>query len=439
MSATPKSKMTFTTPIPEELLPDCWSKEERMKSLFAPFRNRSANPEDWNSKYKFWNQFINDWAAYHYRCSFSLADLNINFKRNGCTALCLPTVLMELYNNGEVVPESEFLREPSKTWTGWTVDLFVKKPISWSFSKLKSYVAEPTIELDTKYIHLPTVKSLANVILSSLDSKQENILLTLSEITQKCKEKTGSDRITESNVRLALIWLRNTKKAAFRECKEDSHNLLVKISSKGAEEVSEVDEGTYKLTQQEMLLIKNIEQLETERNEAITKAKSAVASGLKQVAKSFLRKKHELDKCIERRSAALLNVQKLLSRIHDAHYDSDTLEAYKAGYSVLKKFEDVGLTEQEAANTMDDMAEILDELKEVQTVMAQPVALNESDAELEQELADIMGTAWEDLPKSGKTKDKSFNSVELPDLSALDLQDLPAPKSKNSVQPSQES
>ena len=256
--------------------------------------------------------------------------------------------------------ESDFMKEPSATWTGWTIDIFVKKPISWSFSKLKSYVSEPVIDNDVKYIHLATVKELGELILSTMDNKKENTLLSLSELTKSCKEKSGNDRITESNIKLALIWLRHTRKAAFRDCQEDNkQDLLVKVSPKGAEQVTEVDEGIHKLTQQETMLIKNIEQLEIERNEVILKAKSSLASGLRQVAKSFLRKKHELDKCIEKRSAALQNVERLLSRIHDARYDTDTLAAYKAGCNALKKFEDTGLTENNVQDTMDDMHEVI--------------------------------------------------------------------------------
>ncbi|XP_031787382.1 charged multivesicular body protein 7 [Nasonia vitripennis] len=435
-----KETLSPTTPLPLDQLPECWNQDERMKSLFAPFRNRSANPEDWNSKYKFWNQLIKTWTSYHARCSFSLTDLTANLKRNGCSALCLPTVLEELYKNGEVIPESDFMKEPSSTWTGWTIDLFVKKPVSWSFSKLKSYVSEPVIDNNMKYIHLPTVKELGELILSIVDTKKENTLLSLSELTKSCIAKSGNTRITESNIRLALIWLRHNKKAAFRDCiKDDKHDLLVKISPRAAEQVTEVDEGLHKLTQQESMLIKNIEQLETERNEVILKAKSSLASGLRQVAKSFLRKKHELDKCIEKRSAALQNTQRLLARIHDARYDTDTLAAYKAGCNALKKFEDTGLTEDNVQDTMDDMTEILDELNEVQSAMTQPVTSNESDAELEKELAEIMGTAWNDSADADKSKNQSFNSAELPDLSELDLLDIPAPKNKVSIKPTQPS
>ncbi|KAJ8686286.1 hypothetical protein QAD02_022080 [Eretmocerus hayati] len=429
MSSAPSQG--FSTPLPADLLPDCWNQDERMKSLFAPFRNRSVNAEDWNSKYKFWNQFVKKWASYHACCSFSLDDLNSKFKRNGCTALCLPTVLQELYRNGEVIAESDFLKEPSNTWTGWTVDVLVKKPLSWSFSKLKSYISEPVLENDTKYVHLATVKELGELILSVVDKKKENSLISLSELKKSCIEKSGNDRITEKNIKLALIWLRHNKKAAFKDPQTNSEDdLLVKISPKVAEHVTEVDEGVHRLSQQEKMLIQNIEQLETERNDVIIAAKSALASGLKQVAKSLLRKKHEIDKCIEKRSAALQNVQRLLARINDARYDTDTLAAYKAGCDALKKFEDGGLTQEDAINTMDDVAEILEELNEVQSVMTQPVSCNETDVELEKELAEIMASSWDDANISSKNTDKSTGSIDLPNLSELDLLDLPAPKGK---------
>lgn len=255
--------------------------------------------------------------------------------------------------------ESDFMKEPSKTWTGWTVDIFVKKPISWSFSKVKSYISEPVTDTNQTYIHLATVKELGELVLSVIDKKKENTLLSLSEVTKYCIEKSSNKRITEANVRLALVWLRNNRKATFKNCQDNGKDdLLVKISPNEVEEVSEVDEGVHKLTQQEQMLIKDIEQLEKERNEVTLKAKSSVAQGLRSVAKSFLRKKKELDSCIEKRSAALQNVQRLLTRIHDARYDTNTLAAYKAGFNALKKFEDTGLTENNAVETMDNMAEV---------------------------------------------------------------------------------
>lgn len=205
---------------------------------------------------------------------------------------------------------------------------------------------------------MATVKGLAEIILSTIDSKKENVLLPISELTRACIEKSGNNRITESNIKLALIYLRHSRKASFRESGSDSNNLLVKVSPGIVEQVTEADEGVHKLIEQESMLIQNLEQLELERKEVMNKAKSSLNNGLKEVAKSHLRKKHEIDKTIEKRSSALLNVQTLLSRIHDARSATDTLQAYKAGYNVLKKYEDTGLTEAHVHDTMDNVHDV---------------------------------------------------------------------------------
>lgn len=81
-----------------EKLPEyiCWNQEERMNALFSPFRSKSANSQDWNSKYKFWHNLIHDWLKHTMQCSFSIVDLNEVFKRKGCVPLCLVTVIEEL-------------------------------------------------------------------------------------------------------------------------------------------------------------------------------------------------------------------------------------------------------------------------------------------------------------------------------------------------------
>lgn len=265
------------------------------------------------------------------------------------------------YRNGEVMLESDFMKEPSKTWTGWSVDVFVKKPFNWSFSKIKNYVVEPVLATDQVYIHLATVKELAELILSVIDKKNENTLLSLADVTKYCIQKSSNERITENNIRLALIWLRNNQKATFKNYVEKGKDsLMVKISPNIAEEVNEADEAVHKLTHQEQELIKDIEQLEKEKNELISKAKTSKAKGLTKIALSFLRKSHALDASIKTRSAQLHNVQKYLTTIHNARYDAGTLEAYKAGYDALKMYENAGLTENGAIETMDKMAEVME-------------------------------------------------------------------------------
>jgi charged multivesicular body protein 7 len=77
-------------------LPDCWNDEARMTSLFAPFRDRSLNPQGWDSKFSFWSAMIFRWCESKNRVSYTLEELNKDFVRNGRTPECLPIVLEEL-------------------------------------------------------------------------------------------------------------------------------------------------------------------------------------------------------------------------------------------------------------------------------------------------------------------------------------------------------
>ncbi|XP_051160153.1 charged multivesicular body protein 7 [Leptopilina boulardi] len=433
------------SPLPENKLPECWKQDDRMNSLFADFRNRSVNPQDWSSKYKFWHEIILELLDYSKSCCFSISDLNIAFKRNGRVPVCLSTVIQEMHRNGEIILEQDFIKEPSSTWTGWAVDVLVKKPLIWSFSKAKTYVSEDVISIHAKYIHLPTIKDLGEIILSTIDNadnNQENNLYPISEIVERCIQQTNNKLISEKNIRLALIWLKNTRKAALKgNCLDLKGELLVKISTQGVKNISEVEEGVFKLKKQESLLIKNIELLELEKRACVEKAKSYVSTEFRHAAKNCLRKKHELEKCIEKRGASLRNVQTLLSRIHDAHSDAEVLDVYKVGCNILKKFEETGLTEDNVRDTMDNLSDALEDMKEVQSVMAEPsMRDNESDTDLEKELQDLLDSSFGDSEKEKnlETKDTSLNIPDLkdlPDLSSLNLLDLPAAKKPTQILP----
>lgn len=91
-----KSELNGSSPLPPEKMPDCWNQDNRMNALFSPFRSKSANQQDWISKYKFWNNLIYVWLRHKVQSSFSIFDLNEIFKRKGCSPHCLTTVIEEM-------------------------------------------------------------------------------------------------------------------------------------------------------------------------------------------------------------------------------------------------------------------------------------------------------------------------------------------------------
>ncbi|GAB1860046.1 Charged multivesicular body protein 7 [Camponotus japonicus] len=428
--------------LPAEKLPECWNQEERMSALFSPFRSKSANPQDWISKYKFWNNLIYEWLEYTMQCSFSIIDLNEAFKRRGCTPLCLVTVIEELIRNNEIIKETDFFQEPCETWTAWSIDVFIKKPISWSFSKVKNYIVGQNVNnLEVRYIHLRIVQELGDIILSIVDIKKDNVLFLISEIVEYCKSKTKK-QISDNTVRLVLEWLRRRKKVTFRKSFNSNNELLVKISTQTVNEITEVEEGMYKLIKQENELIKEIELMEQEKLNIINEAKSYLAKELRQMAKTRLRRKMELEKTIEKRAQALANLRTLITNIEDAHSNSAVLSAYKTGSDVLKKIGQNDLTEYNVRDVMDDINEILEEKQEIDSVLSETLNLTDSDAELEKELAellnkdnvDISNTIFESNPEIKKLeqrlKDLHMEGIVQSDKNTSVLPTVPSHKEK---------
>ncbi|KAL0116516.1 hypothetical protein PUN28_009882 [Cardiocondyla obscurior] len=430
------------SPLPPDKLPE-WNQEERMGALFSPFRSKSVNPQDWISKYKFWNNLIYEWLKHTMQCSFSIVELNQAFKRKGCTPLCLVTVIEELKRNNKIIEETDFLKEPCETWLAWSVDVLLKKfssPISWMFFNMKNYiVGQKTNDIEVRYVHLQIVQELGDIILSITEVKKDNVLFSISEIEDYCRDKTEK-QISNSTVRLTLEWLRQKKKVVFKKNSNPNGELLVKISAQKVNEITEIDEGIYKLIEQENKLSKEIEIMEKEKLNIINEAKLYLGKELRQMAKTQLRKKMDLEKSIEKRAQALTNLRVLITNIKDAHYNSAVLSAYKTGSDVLKKIRQNGLTEYDVGDIMDDINEVLEENKDINSVLSESLNNTNSDAELEKELAELLEEDNEDVftavPDSNseieklkqRLQDLNMQDLVLPEESVTALSSVPSNK-----------
>lgn len=85
------------TQIPSDKLPECWSDDVRMNALFAPFRIKTANPESWDMKMKFWSEMVRQWCRHRTDPVISAADIKFAFQRKGRTPACIDIVIEEMY------------------------------------------------------------------------------------------------------------------------------------------------------------------------------------------------------------------------------------------------------------------------------------------------------------------------------------------------------
>jgi hypothetical protein len=58
------------------------------------------------------------------------------------------------------VKEEFFHIPPQQTWMAWTIDLLVKKPVAWTFNKVKDSVLNNTraVSEDMPYVHIGACK-----------------------------------------------------------------------------------------------------------------------------------------------------------------------------------------------------------------------------------------------------------------------------------------
>ncbi|KAJ8983006.1 hypothetical protein NQ317_014302 [Molorchus minor] len=404
--------------IPEDKLPNSLKDEQRINVLFAPLRNQSVNAKDWENKISAWKNILKIYCESNDVYSFTLTSLNKIFVRNGRPPSCFNEVISEMIKTGELQVIDVFLKKSSDTWSGWAADVFIKRPLSWSFNKIKNSIFMFTNnDKDNTFVYLEVIKLKCDNLLISL-----NHLLSL--LGKNCEHI--------DNIKLVLHYLLIQHKID-----------IMKLNSKGNDEletflikfgdgskvtlISEKDIGIYTLERNEGLISKNIESLEDEIQNCVKDAKLHLSKNHRQMAKSSLRKKHELEK----KANALHNIQILLEQIHETHTDAHVWEAYKNALSAFDTtFKDTGMSEDVIEDTMIKLGDMLDRHEDIQTALARPMDTNDSD--LEEELAELLRNDTGDVPPddSGFTNDLEKHMEKL----SLELPDVPSKSPDVSVQ-----
>lgn len=397
-------------------LPDCWSDDTRMTSLFAPFRDRDLNPQGWQSKFSFWCAMILKWSESRNRVIFTLNELNKDFMRNGRIPECLPTVLEELQRSKSIVRPPDFMKMCSSpdSWKGWMIDLAVKRPLFWTLGKMKDMVYSPSVNLEDHFVHLAAIKNKCDEIFNGAKEELRGELISIQTLLSGC----NMSNVPSLDATVIAYFLQYQGYAAIVDQTVDKSTepqILVKLRTAGMRKrpsITDVDRGIYTLTCNEKSLIHYLERLEKEKQDTIIQAKQYLAKGMRSTAKSCLRKKKELEKVIDKRSAALDNVQILLARIRDASSDSQVLDSYKAGVAALKQsFKAAGLTEDDVANTMDEVKEVIDTQNEIQAILSEPVD-SSTDEGLEDELQELLSADLRPGSGTGGNLDDSDSDLQ---------------------------
>lgn len=279
-----KHKITLLNDLPSEKLPEFWNDSARINALYAPFRDRSVNPRDWDSKLNFWKGIISTWCDYNKLCTFNENELKQSFVQNGRTPASLNVIINEMYRTGEIVTLDQFLYSPKQSWTGWAFDMTIRKPLSWGFSKVKN-IFIPPVTNDTVFVHIDSVKKQSERLCKNLPDEYRNKVISIDQLTTLCDMKD----VHQDTINLLLHKLKldgRIDTADFKFENKDSI-LLVKFSgiNEKVEPISTIDIGKYKLQQNEEVLMKRIEDLEKEKTLAMDNTKLYLKKGMKNMVR----------------------------------------------------------------------------------------------------------------------------------------------------------
>ncbi|XP_016970027.1 charged multivesicular body protein 7 [Drosophila rhopaloa] len=379
--------------------PASWQDNTLMQVQFAMFRSRHLDTEDYDAKLKFWKDLIAEYLKFRGRPIFSLRDLQLQFMRGDQLPACLDTVISEMHQGKQIRSRTEFEHDPANSWSGWLVNSLVKRPLSWSWSKIKHSVVAEDLEASSlvDWIHLNVLNNTCELITEKVLSENSGKLMHFDAFKSLCKSQEvqiHSDK--DICVCLLALNVRQIVGLEFKIEKGVRQIHLVKIPKKQGDDlnISQEDHAVHNLQNTQAQLLKQLEDLEEEIKVNDDKARQYLKENKRQMAKTYLRKRHLLEKNHERRSIALHNIESLLSSVDEAQNSGLVLDAYKIGSNTLKKvLSDSGLKYDNVDEVLADVRETLDQHQEVQDIMSNSVVegVGQEEDQLEKELRELCG------------------------------------------------
>ncbi|XP_050676588.1 charged multivesicular body protein 7 isoform X3 [Leptidea sinapis] len=392
---------------PPEKLPQCWQDDVRMNALFAPFRLKSANPESWDMKMKFWSDLVRQWCRHRRDPIVSAADIKCAFQRKGRTSACIDIVIEEMFRNGDLSPISKYqqiLHNGPEGWVWWGAKLAFK-PAAIALTAVSSLLPtrqalddmglpKASIESTQRFVLECAVKEQAMNFLNNFPAGVERIgtiedLMLINKVTNR------------ETFEIILGYLVSQGAAVKR-------GDVVKIAepNKKATPVNEMDEALVKLMSAERKLEIDLARLSRDVITTDNDVRAALKLGNKLLAKNHLRRKHKAQTRVERCESALENVRHLLQQARDVDVNATVVDSYKTSAQAMKQtMKDGGLEEDLVHDTMDDLKEVMESYNEVEKALGGN--LDDFDlADLEKELSELMSG-----PGGGGTPARSDTTV----------------------------
>ena len=395
-----------------------------MSVMLNTFRPKQVNEEHYNQKMKFWKNLIENYCEYKGSSTVNIEELKQVFKRKGTVPYCLQEVFRQMSAEGILVEKSQFMSAP-QSYTSWAVSSLLVKPLSWGFGKVKEKIVGATEDEQTIFVVKSAVRVQGRILLDHIRARHSyNNIISMDELMAGADEMEG---LSKDGILLVLHHLSTEEKKVYiEENLETSESHRTKILMKFAEPhkavqpITEIERSIYNLEQTEKFLLKTIDNKEHQLNEVLDTVKENLKNGKKNLAKTYLRKKHMMETDIMKNVDVLDNIQTMLQRVKSSKNDKDIINTYKMGSEAIKTaFATAGINLDKVHDIIEDMQEVFEDQKEIDAALGEQIGGPSTidDKELEAELADLLNFNNNDGNQNdGKAKTKT------PEVDPLDLE-----------------
>lgn len=364
----------------------------RSGTYFAPFRSRSANPDGFNSKMKYWIGAIEEWSLINKKLIFSLIDIHDEFVSSDMKLRpnkeCIRLVLSEMKRKSKIIPlsclKSSSLWSPQTSssivesfidpngWVGWGMNKLVITPAMWALSTVKpaqdqlySDLTDMSITDNMEFICQKALDDISSNLKAELTrvAKAEkrtcfewpHLVELLEPILNNIIDAPGRKQLLH-RLEIIIEYLALKK---FISLTQDADVKVVKIASNedynDDVSITKKDIANARLMRARELLTNEADRLHSKMIEAKNLAIDHYRKQNIVKAKSCLRNAKRLAACVETREAQLSNVEHLIDQLESTESNMQILQAYKDGAEALK-----------IANTkFDDMSVVMDEVHDV--------------------------------------------------------------------------
>ncbi|ETN72733.1 SNF7 family protein [Necator americanus] len=360
---------------------------------------------------KFWTDLIASSCEVEGNAIISVDALKRRFRRGDQVPASLNVVVDHLNRCGVLLPLSKW-KEQHSSWVDWSFSQ-LSKTSEWLFGSTRADAAE-------RYIHLPTIKVQADLLMDLYSREfQSEVDGTGYVVAYSTFYDSARDIVhTKENFDVILAHLSERGDVIVGQGRNGEQILKFRdTTSDGPVRFTEADASVHDIRRAMSKVEKEIGSLEKKIQKLDIDCRTALRGGDKTKAANLLRQKKRAQKDVSDKDGQYQRLLTMLQQLGSTKHNKEVLDAYKAGTAAFKAtLARHGLTPDKIDQTLDEVANSIEDYREIEEAISIPIAPKLHDEEdLEKELDDLI-SKQQPLPSPPVATPRKHVAPSLPEV-----------------------